>query len=299
MQRQIGIARLKYEAATGQQPKPVAHPLTAQQIALRDYQSQITFDSEIRAHDPRYAQIDPDPAYDAHPFRDGFAGKLSDDELEELVGSRIERARLAGNTDAVKGTPEWRALAQALCIASYEAVARRYERNDGDFNGEPSHPMLVEAVKQEESQPVASPFAGITFEDVIKEQERLASIGLSRPKSEATLEKYRNAKDDFEAFRKDKTVSTVTLAEGIHWIATDGGQSFPIWNAKATGTAARPLSWLVELTPSRATLRKKRMRLSEDFDFLRQKRMQQVWPLRPKQKSHKFHAVTTSQIRSN
>ncbi|WP_421413563.1 integrase [Agrobacterium tumefaciens] len=217
MQRQIGIARLKREAATGQQRKPAAHPLTAQQIALRDYQSQISFDSEIRAHDPRYAQIDPDPAYDAQPFRDGFAGKLSDDELEELVGSRIERARLAGNTDAVKGTPEWRALAQALCIASYEAVARRYERNDGDFNGEPSHPMLVEAVRQEESQPIASPFAGITFEDVIKEQERLASIGLSRPKSEATLEKYRNAKDDFEAFRKDKAVATVTLAEGRAW----------------------------------------------------------------------------------
>lgn len=96
IQRQIGIARRKHEAATGQQAKPAAYPLTAQQIALHDYQSRIDFDAEIRGHDPRYAQIDPDPAYDAHPFRDGFAGKLSDDELEQLVGWRIEHTRLAG-----------------------------------------------------------------------------------------------------------------------------------------------------------------------------------------------------------
>ncbi|MBP1878098.1 hypothetical protein [Agrobacterium rubi] len=108
IQRQLGIARQKHEAATGQQSKAPPYPLTAQQIALRDYESQITFDAEIRAHDPRYAQIDPDPAYDAFPFRDGFAGKLSDDELEELVGARIERVRLVGNSDAVKGSPEWR-----------------------------------------------------------------------------------------------------------------------------------------------------------------------------------------------
>lgn len=59
MQRQIGIARLKHEAATGQQLKPAAYPLTAQQIALRDYQSQISFDPEICAHDPAMRRLTP------------------------------------------------------------------------------------------------------------------------------------------------------------------------------------------------------------------------------------------------
>ena len=53
LQRQIGIARQKHEAATGQPSTPLPYPLTAQQIALRDYQSQINFDEEIRAQPHR------------------------------------------------------------------------------------------------------------------------------------------------------------------------------------------------------------------------------------------------------
>ncbi len=144
IQKQIGIARQKHEAATGQQTRQTPYPLTAQQIAFRDYQSQIDFDAELRVGDSRYARFDPDPD-EARRFRDGFAGKLSDDELEGLVGARLERARLAGNTSAIKGTDEWRALAQALCVAAYEAMQREDERNEGDFTGKPAHPLLVEA----------------------------------------------------------------------------------------------------------------------------------------------------------
>ncbi|OCP17016.1 MULTISPECIES: tyrosine-type recombinase/integrase [unclassified Ensifer] len=228
IQRQIGIARHKHEAANGNAPKAAPYALTTQQIALRDYQSQITFDAEIRQHDYRYAQdgIDAD---EGRRFRDGFAGRLSDDELEELVGARLERARLAGNTDTVKGTPEWRALAQALCVASYEAMLRQDERDEGVFNGQPVHPLLVEAIKEVEEQPEdASPFHAVTFADVITEQKRLASIGLSRPKSEATLDKYGTAQADFEDFRKSKSVATITLADGKAWrdhMLTDGNLS--------------------------------------------------------------------------
>ena len=195
MQRQIGLARQKHEAATGHQAKAAPYPLTAQQIAIRDYQSQIAFDAEIRAHDPRYARIDPDPAHDAQPYRDGFAGKLSDDELEELVGGRIELARLAGNSNAVKGTPEWRALAQALCISSYEAVARRYERNDGDFTGEPAHPLLATAAPRTEDQPEP-----VTFDSIIDDEVKRRARGKdAKPLPDRTVKKYR---DDCAAFAK-------------------------------------------------------------------------------------------------
>jgi integrase len=152
IQRQLGIARLKHEAATGKLKQGPAYPLTVQQIALRDYQSQIDFDAEIRATDHRYARFDVDPD-EAQRFRDGFAGKLSDDELEELVGARMERARLGGNTKAVRGTEEWRTLAQALCVARYEAMSREDERNEGDFTGAPTHPMLANAAPAKEDEP--------------------------------------------------------------------------------------------------------------------------------------------------
>lgn len=123
LMRQIGIARAKYEAETGQQAKALPYPLTAQQIAWRDYQNQIDFDTEIRKSDHRYAQFEVD-ADEARRFVEGFVGKLSDDELEELVGARLARARFSGNTNAEKGTNKWREVAQALCVSSYEELAR-------------------------------------------------------------------------------------------------------------------------------------------------------------------------------
>lgn len=213
MQRQIGLARQKHEAATGQKPKAAPYPLTAQQIALRDYQSQIALDDEIRQHHYSYAQTEPDPVYDAHPYRDGYAGKLSDDELDELVGSRIERAHLAGNSDAVKGTPEWRALAQALCIASYEAVARRYERNDGDFTGKPTHPLLATAALIEDER------APITFDSIIDDEVKRRARGKdAKPLPDRTVKKYRDDCAAFAKWRKSKDAQTVTAAEGKAWI---------------------------------------------------------------------------------
>lgn len=87
IQRQIGLARQKHEAATGEQQKQPSYPLAVQQIALRDYLSQITFDAEIRQHDRSYALIDPDPAFDAHPFRDGFAGSFRTTNLSNWSAS--------------------------------------------------------------------------------------------------------------------------------------------------------------------------------------------------------------------
>lgn len=78
-------------------------------------------------------------------LRKGIAGSLTDNELAELVGDRIDRYRHLGNTDAKRGTAEWRTLARALCIAEYEALARTVERDEGDYGGRPTTPMLIDA----------------------------------------------------------------------------------------------------------------------------------------------------------
>ncbi|MBP2446371.1 hypothetical protein [Rhizobium leguminosarum] len=221
IQRQIGIARQKHEAATGQRPKAPSYPLTAQQIALRDYQSQIDFDAELRANDSRYAQFGVD-LDDAQRFRDGFAGKLSDDELEELVGARLARARLAGNTDAARGTDKWRALAQALCVSSYEALAREDERNEGDFTGKPTHPLLAEAppIYNDEPDP-------ITFDNIIDDEVKRRARGKNaKPLPDRTAKKYRDHCAAFAKRRKSKNALTVTAAEGKEWIESlqDAGE---------------------------------------------------------------------------
>ncbi|MBB3568747.1 integrase [Rhizobium sp. BK491] len=221
MQRQIGIARQKHEAATGKQPAAAPYPLTVQQIAIRDYQSQIDFDAELRANDSRYARFDPDPD-EARRFRDGFAGKLSDDELYALVGARVERARLAGNTDAVRGTDKWRALAQGLCVATYEAMAREEERNEGNFTGEPAHPLLADAPHIYNGSPDP-----ITFNSVVDDEVKRRARGKNaKPLPDRTAKKYRDHCAAFAKWRKSNDALTVTAAKGKGWIESlqDAGE---------------------------------------------------------------------------
>lgn len=106
-------------------------------------------------------------------LRKGIAGSLTDDELARLVGDRIDRYRHLGNTDAERGTAEWRTLARALCIAEYEALARVVERDEGDFTGTPSHPVLVNVTPAEEYQKTVSL---VTFTGVVT--AGILSIGL-------------------------------------------------------------------------------------------------------------------------
>ncbi|MBX4874425.1 integrase [Rhizobium bangladeshense] len=220
IQRQIRIARWKHEAATGQRPKAPSYPLTVQQLALREYQSQIDFDAEIRQEDYRYGRLDPDPD-DGRMFRDGFSGLLSDDQLEQLVGHRIASARLAGNTDAVKGTSEWRIIAQAMCVAFYEAMGREFERNEGIFTGKPTHPLLADAPAiEDEPEP-------ITFDNIIDgEVKRRARGKNAKPLPDRTIKKYRDHCAAFAKWRKNKNALTVTAAEGKCWIESlqDAGE---------------------------------------------------------------------------
>lgn len=129
LQARIAVAD---RSASGDTPTVARYPMTAQEIAIANYRSLISFDLEIREHDPRFADLEIDPKLLAG-LRAGMAGRLDDDQLEELVGHRIERFRYRGNTDVAKGTLEWRKLARNLCVSEYEAMARAAERDDGDL----------------------------------------------------------------------------------------------------------------------------------------------------------------------
>jgi integrase len=169
LQHKIGTAERKARAESSVQVGDARYPLTVEEIAYRDYQSLLDFDLEVRAHNYRYADIEID-ADEVRPYRDGYSGKLSDDELYELVGDRIERFRFRGNIQAIKGTPEWRAIAMGLCAAYYEFLARRQERNEGDFASQPTHPLIANAeVPEGALEPV---YLRTLLEDYLKELER-------------------------------------------------------------------------------------------------------------------------------
>lgn len=146
------------------------YPKTADALALVHYRRRLGDDEKLRtlpyAH--YHTSIGIDDGHVAR-LRATMGGRLSDEELDTLIGDQVERYRALGNLDSLKGSPEWRAFAQALCVAEYEFLGRMLERDDGNFKGQPDHPMLAKAEEAPEELPPVS-LKGL-FRDYVKARE--------------------------------------------------------------------------------------------------------------------------------
>lgn len=211
-----------YKRDTGKSVAVPADPIDPARIMVRHYRDMLEFDEEARNHDHRYSAMGYVDEVLAERLRKGIAGSLSDQEYLQLIGGALARIQRAGEAVPSPGSDNFRPVARAICLAEYEGLSRIAERDEGDFAGKPENPTLASAIAQAETQrqldeePV-KPYATWTLDNVIDEQQRLAAMGLGRAKSAATLEKYRIAQHDFEHFRKDKKIATVTLADGKAW----------------------------------------------------------------------------------
>ena len=142
LQHQIALAEQKAGAGRAT-TTPARYPLAPDQIAYSHYVQRLEFDDELR-NDPRWPSVGIDDLL-VQRLRDAIAGRASDAELADLVGPEIKRFRAAGNLDAAPGSDEWRMIARALCSAELEALARVAERDEGDFTGTPSAPIIKNA----------------------------------------------------------------------------------------------------------------------------------------------------------
>jgi integrase len=152
LQSQIALAEREAQIATGAAIEPGRYPLPIDQIAFRNYNERLAFDTELRNMDARHASGLVDDRL-VELLREGIAGSLPDDSLETLVGRLIDRYRRLGNTTVVKGSVEWRTLARAMCVSELEALARVAERHEGDFTGKPEHPLLTNVEAEKEDAP--------------------------------------------------------------------------------------------------------------------------------------------------
>ena len=145
------VARLQHQIAQAERKAVQGHaqagaaryPLAPDQLALSHYNQRLAFDDVLR-NDPRYADSGIDDLY-VNRLRKAVAGRSSDDELQALIGDQLERFRAAGNVSAGQSSDEWRVIARALCSAELEALARVAERDEGDFTGTPTSPMIANA----------------------------------------------------------------------------------------------------------------------------------------------------------
>src|SRR6056297_2976088 len=153
LQHQIALAEQKAGAGRTQ-PGPARYPLAPEQIAMSHYMQRLAFDDELR-NVPRWPSVGIDDLL-VQRLRGAVAGGADGAELADLVGAQIERFRASGNLDATHGSDEWRVIARALCSAELEALERVAERDEGDFTGTPTAPIIKNAqLPQNASAPVS------------------------------------------------------------------------------------------------------------------------------------------------
>ena len=147
MHRTIDAARIQTKTVAKARTQPIrGKRMSPNEMAIAHYNDQVRFDSEARNTDYRYSMGFIDDDYVAALER-AISGSAPNPELVDTVGRIIRHYEINGNTNVMQGSAEWRELASALAVAELEGLKRTAERDDGIFDGKPSHPILVEQPK--------------------------------------------------------------------------------------------------------------------------------------------------------
>jgi integrase len=118
--------------------------MTMQEMARIYYDEALEFDDAIRNSGHPAATIGFVDENRVRTLRSVVTGAASDEEMHATVGLIINTFRKRGSLDVDPATPEWRSVARAFAAIELEALSRTAERDEGDFNGRPTHPLLTE-----------------------------------------------------------------------------------------------------------------------------------------------------------
>jgi integrase len=144
MQSEIDAARAETKAGCLQASPPRrGRPLSPRQLAVAHYDGQVAFDTELRNSDDRFSRGFVDMDY-VTALRSVVTGAASNQDMLDTIGGFVNKYERSGNFNAEFGTPAWREAVRALAVAELESLARTAERDDGDFDGAPKHPLLTE-----------------------------------------------------------------------------------------------------------------------------------------------------------
>lgn len=128
------------------------------------------YEAELRVDDIGRFTATPKPVRDlnreARAFNEPIlrklvAGVVTDEEraegfIESTIGWAIDRLVEEGKVTVQRGTPEWFGLAQTLAAIQIEANRRANERDLGNFDGVPTHPLPTETKAPEsDAEPVS------------------------------------------------------------------------------------------------------------------------------------------------
>jgi integrase len=128
-------------------PPRAEQALGFRQLAVAHYAEELRIDDASRSaigaalHNDMSALT---PGYEA-VLKIVASGRFADDLAAATIGWAIDDFVRRSHTKVVPGTPEWRELAKSLAGVQLESLKRVAERDEGDFSGRPTHPLLTKA----------------------------------------------------------------------------------------------------------------------------------------------------------
>lgn len=218
--RRLDEARPEGAVAAKLPREDVVRSLSIEQLAIKSYKDRLRQDSMLRESSGG-AGVPINTDY-AALLRDGMAGRLTVEALDELVGHRIQGFRDRGDTDVQHGSDAWRRLAMGICASEYEALERAFERDEGNFDGKPRHPILQFL---DEPDPIAPVDLMDLWDQYVAARQKEGSMldggrrQILAVKSLISFTKKSNANDltknDIHVWQEDllKTLSARTIAK--------------------------------------------------------------------------------------
>jgi integrase len=166
-------------------------PLYPKQLARAHYEAELERDEAARLAAPNmpddFDQAEHNrmfiPAY-ADALKRVASGYASNLEIGAVIGWAFDGFEARGNTSVKRYSPEWRELCRNLAGVQLEALKRTQERDQGDYAGTPTHPVLT----QPEPKPSDPLMARIVSPDSTKTLGELLPAFLAERKASQAMQ---------------------------------------------------------------------------------------------------------------
>ena len=143
-QAAIDAARAEAKADRLQASPRRGQPLSPRQSAVAHYSGELALDDQIRnagIYNP--SQREWSKAGYVAALQRVASGGAPDDECSAIIGWAIEMLSANGNVKAPFGSNEWRGIARQQAAIQLEVEKRKDERDRGEGDSEPRHPLLT------------------------------------------------------------------------------------------------------------------------------------------------------------
>lgn len=131
-------------------------PMTVQDLARTHYLERLALDENARNSHPFWAAIGINDEY-VHALRELRSGKLSNSEIDKVIGPTLREYVERGILTAEHETPNWREFSRAIADAELEVLARMFDRDEGLPLSQEIHPPHLATPVTPHELPVSVP----------------------------------------------------------------------------------------------------------------------------------------------